>query len=111
MLDRIHVCSDLVSTAINAIEKNDQATALANLHGLKNIINGLKFGDQITAKAIKQVAKNTGLEDAEALEALVLAGCTTFGRGHGLKQSTLADFLLREANIAKNVTLPILGVK
>ncbi|MFB2803200.1 hypothetical protein [Shewanella seohaensis] len=111
MLDRINFCSDLVSTAINAIETNDQTSALANLNALKNVINGLKFGDQVTAKAIKQVANNTGLDDIKALEALVLTGCTTFGRGHGLQQSTLADFLLREANIAKNVALPILGVK
>ena len=86
MLDRINFCSDLVSTAINAIETNDQTSALANLNALKNVINGLKFGDQVTAKAIKQVAKNTGLDDIKALEALVLTGCTTFGRGHGLQR-------------------------
>lgn len=110
MLERMHFCSDLVFTAINAVETNDKNTALANLNALKNVLNGLRFGDEVTAKAIKQVAKSTGLQDVEALEALVLAGCTTFGRGHGLKQNQLADFLLRESNIAKNTTLPLLGV-
>ncbi|MCL1059666.1 hypothetical protein L2729_16980 [Shewanella gelidimarina] len=111
MLERMYFCTNLIDTAEQAIEKGEPEQATANLQALRNLINGLKFGDESTLKVINKVAEATGVDDLQTLERLILAGCTVAARGHGSSKQTFAELLKREAGIAKVVTLPMLGVR
>ncbi|MEZ9142337.1 MULTISPECIES: hypothetical protein [unclassified Shewanella] len=111
MLERMYFCSNLIDSVERAIDEGNTEQATANLQALRNLINGLKFGDASTLKVIKKVAEATGVEDIQTLERLVLAGCTVAARGHGTSKQTFAELLKREAGIARQITLPMLGVR
>ncbi|MEZ9367384.1 hypothetical protein AB4140_00940 [Shewanella sp. 10N.286.51.B2] len=111
MLERMQFCSTLVDSAEQAMENGDKAVVSANLQALRNVINGLKFGDAATGKVIQRLASATGVDDFQTLERLILAGCNIAARGHGTSKQTFAALIEREADLAKKVTLPMLGVK
>ena len=106
----MYFCSQLVNTAIHSVETGDMESAQANLQALKNIIDNMNAGDEGVNKVIKNIAAATGIDDLKTLESLILVGCNIAARGHGASKATYAAHLEREVNIAKLVTLPMLGV-